>query len=86
MKLYGLAAKQGRHIEKSRMLAKAIGGFLKETFKGDVFERELPLPVLTSMDATAVLIEYPSLKLKSYDQKMRDLLVNAVVKGIRSNE
>ena len=86
MKLYSLAAKQGRHIEKSRTLAKAIGGFLKETFKGDVFTRELPLPVLNSMDATAVLIEYPSLQLNSYDQKMRDLFVNAVVKGIRSYE
>jgi N-acetylmuramoyl-L-alanine amidase len=86
VKMYGLAAKQGRHIEKSRALAKAIGGFLKDTFKGDLFARELPLPVLNSMDATAVLIEYPSLQVNSYDQKMRDLLVNAVVKGLRSYE
>jgi N-acetylmuramoyl-L-alanine amidase len=85
-KLYSLAAKQSRHIEKSRTLAKAIGGFLKETFKGDVFAGELPLPVLNSMDATAVLIEYPSLQLNSFDQKMRDLIVNAVVKGIGSYE
>lgn len=86
VKLYGLAAKQGGHIEKSRTLAKAIGGFLKDTFKGDVFARELPLPVLNYMDATAVLIEYPSLQLNSNDQKTRDLIVNAVVKGIRSYE
>jgi N-acetylmuramoyl-L-alanine amidase len=86
VKLYGLAAKQGRHIDKSRLLAKAIGGFLKDAFKGDVFTGELPLPVLNSMDAAAVLIEYPSLQMNSYDQKMRDLLVNALVKGIRSYE
>ena len=86
LKPYSLAARQARHIEKSRTLAKAIGGFLKDTFKGDVFARELPLPVLNSVDATAVLIEYPSLKLANYDQKMRDLLVNAVVKGIHSYE
>jgi N-acetylmuramoyl-L-alanine amidase len=86
VKLYGLAAKQGRHIEKSRTLAKATEGFLKDTFKGEVFARELPLPILNSMDAAAVLIEYPSLQQNSYDQKMRDLLVNAVVKGIGSYE
>ena len=86
VKRYGLPAKQGRHLEKSRALAKSIGGLLKDASKGDVIERELPLPVLTSMDAAAVLIEYPSLKLNSYDQKMRDLLVNAVVNGIRSYE
>lgn len=86
VKLYGLASKQGRHIEKSRTLAKTIAGFLKDTFKGDVLTRELPLPVLNYMDATAVLIEYPSLQLNSHDQKMRDLLVNAVVKGIQPHE
>ena len=86
LKPYSLAARQARHIEKSRTLAKTIGGFLKETFKEDVFTRELPLPLLNSMDATAVLIEYPSLRLTGYDQKMRELLVNAVVKGIRSHE
>ena len=86
VKRYGLPAKQGRHTEKSRALAKAIGGFLKGAFKGDVFMRELPLPVLNSVDAAAVLIEYPSLKLVSYDQKMRDLLVNAVVNGVQSYE
>ena len=86
VKLYGLFAKQDRHIEKSRALAKAIGGSLKDAFKGDVLARELPLPVLNSMDASAVLIEYPSLQQNSYDQKMRDLLVNAVVKGIQAYE
>jgi N-acetylmuramoyl-L-alanine amidase len=83
---YSLAATQSRHIEKSRSLAKAIGKALKDEFKRDVFTRELPLPVLSSIDSTAILIEYPSIQLNAYDQKMRDRLANAVVKGILSHE
>jgi len=83
---YSLAAIQNRHIEKSRSLAKAIGKALKDEFKGDVFTRELPLPLLSSIDSTAILIEYPSIQLNAYDQKMRDRLANAVVKGILSHE
>ena len=86
VKLYSLSARQGRHIEKSRALAIAIGASLKDEFKGDIFTRELPLPLLNSMDSTAVLIEYPSLQLNTYDQKMRDLFVNAIVEGISSSE
>ena len=85
-KSYSLAAIQSRHMEKSRSLAKAIGKALKDEFKGDVFTRELPLPVLSSIDSTAILIEYPSVQLNAYDQKMRDRLANAVVKGIQSHE
>ncbi len=83
---YSLAAIQSRHMEKSRSVAKAIGKALKDEFKGDVFIRELPLPVLSSIDATAILIEYPSIQLNAYDQKMRDRLASAVVKGIQYHE
>lgn len=83
---YSLAAIQSRHIGKSRSLAKAIGKALKIEFKGDVFIRELPLPLLSSIDSAAILIEYPSIQLISYDQKMRDRLANAVVKGVLSHE
>ena len=83
---YSLAAMQSRHMEKSRSLAKAIGKALKFEFKGDVFVRELPLPVLSSIDSAAILIEYTSMQMKAYDQKTRDRLANAVVKGIQSHE
>jgi len=82
VKLYRLSARQSRHIEKSRGLAMAIGQSLKDEFERDVFVQEMPLPILNSMDAGAVLIEYPSLRLNTYDQKMRERFVNAVVKGI----
>jgi N-acetylmuramoyl-L-alanine amidase len=83
---YSLADIQSRHREKSWSLAKAIGTALKIEFKGDVFIRELPLPVLSSIDSAAILIEYPSIQMNAYDQKMRDRLANAVVKGIQSHE
>jgi N-acetylmuramoyl-L-alanine amidase len=86
VKLYGLSARQSRHIEKSRVLAKAIGQALKGEFKGDVFAREMPLPILNSIDSTAVLIEYPSLQLNTYDQKMRDRFVKAILKGVSPHE
>lgn len=83
---YSLSAIQSRHLEESRSLAKAVSKALKDEFKGDVFTRELPLPVLSSIDSAAILIEYPSIQLNAYDQKMRDRLANAVVKGIQSHE
>ncbi|MDH4231138.1 MAG: N-acetylmuramoyl-L-alanine amidase [Nitrospirota bacterium] len=84
--LYSLSARQRRHIEKSRALAKAIGTSLKAEFKEDVVTREMPLPILNSMDSTAVLIEYPSLQLNTYDQQMRNRVANAILKGIQSYE
>lgn len=84
--LYSLNARQRRHIEKSRALAKAMGTSFKADFKGDVVLREMPLPILNSMDSAAILIEYPSLQLNIYDQKMRDRLVGALLKGIQSYE
>ena len=86
VKLYSLTSRQGRYIEKSRALAKALGKSLKDEFKADVFFRELSLPVLISANAAAVLIEYPSSQLTSYDLKMRGRFINAVVKGIQSYE
>jgi N-acetylmuramoyl-L-alanine amidase len=85
-KLYSLFTRQNRHIGKSRALSTAIGESLKNEFRKDVFIRELPLPVLYSMNASAVLIEYPSLQSFSSDPKMRGRFANAVLKGISAYE
>lgn len=85
-KIYSLSSRQNRHIDKSRTAAKVIGEIIKADFKMDVVLREMPLPILNSMDSPAILIEYPSLKSSSYDQKMRDKLVNSLLKGLLSNE
>lgn len=84
IRLYSLSARQARHIEKSRDLAKALGQSLKDAFKEEVILRDLPLPILNSIDSAALLIEYPSLKMNTYDQKTRERFINAMVKGIGS--
>lgn len=86
IKIYSLSARQYKHIDKSRAVAKVIGETVKADLKMDVVLKEMPLPILNSMDSPAILIEYPSLKFRSYDQKMRDKLVNSVLNGLLSYE
>jgi len=86
MKLYSISSRQNKSIERSRDLAKKIGESVKGEFDDEVILREMPLPVLNSVEAPAVLIEYPSLKSRTYDQKMRDKLVNSILKGIAAYE
>ncbi len=86
IKLYKLSARQNRHIEKSRTAAKALAEALKIEFKTETASRELPLPILTSIDAAAILIEYPLTVQKAFDQKERDRLINAIMKGLAGND
>ncbi|MBI5074728.1 MAG: N-acetylmuramoyl-L-alanine amidase [Nitrospirae bacterium] len=83
---YKLSARQTRHLDKSRAAAKALAEALKTEFKTETIARELPLPILTSIDAAAVLIEYPLAGQKTYDQKERDRLINAIIKGLAGYE
>ncbi|MBI5848805.1 MAG: N-acetylmuramoyl-L-alanine amidase [Nitrospirae bacterium] len=86
IKPYKLSARQNRHLDKSRAAAKAFSEALKADYKTEPISRELPLPILTSVDAAAVLIEYPLTSQKTYDQKEREKLINAVIKGLASRE
>jgi N-acetylmuramoyl-L-alanine amidase len=86
VKLYNLASRQARHIERSRALAAAMGKSFRRGFKKEVILRELPLPILVSMDSPAILIEYPSLLLNSYDKKTSAMLINAVMEGLGADE
>lgn len=79
---YSLVLRQKQHIGKSRALAEAIGKTLKEELQVEAIRRELPLPVLQSVGAPAVLIELPSPAYASYDQQMKAKLINAIMKGI----
>jgi N-acetylmuramoyl-L-alanine amidase len=85
-RLYRLSLRQNRHIEKSRAAAKSLGEAIKAEFKTDVIYRELPLPVLTSLDSPAILIEYPLADRKSYQQKDRERIINSVAKGLTISE
>jgi N-acetylmuramoyl-L-alanine amidase len=86
IRLFRLSSRQSRHIEESRAAAKAVADSIKADFKTEVLMRELPLPVLMSLDAPAMLIEYPLASQGTNDRKERDRLVNAVMKGLANND
>jgi len=86
IRLYKLSARQNRHLDRSRASAKALAEALKAEFKAETVSRELPLPILTSVDAAAVFIEYPLTAQKTYDQKERDRLINAILTGLGRHE
>jgi len=81
---YSLFSRQIRVLDKSRSLAAALSGALKPAFNKDVVLGELPLAVLNSVGAPAVLIELPDMKSFSSDQKARTRLVDALIKGINA--
>ena len=82
IRLYKLSLRQNRHLNKSRTIARSISDAIAADFKPGTIMRELPLPVLSSLDAPAILIEYPVTAKKTFRQKERDRLITAIVKGI----
>lgn len=86
IKQFSLSENQSRHAENSRKLSNAISEALKIEFKTDIILREMPLPVLSQIDAPAVLIEYPALTSVVYDQKMIGRFVNSIIMGIAAYE
>jgi len=86
VKLYRLSSRQNRHLDKSKAVAQNIAAAVKGEFKTATAARELPLPLLMSLDAPAVLIEYPLTAERTYDQKDRDRIINAIIKGLFVNE
>ena len=82
IRLYKLALRQNRHLDRSRTIARSVGDAITADFKPGAVVRELPLPVLSSLDAPAILIEYPVTAKKTFNQKERDRLITAIIKGI----
>jgi hypothetical protein len=83
--VYSLSLKQKKYAARSKALSDRIEKAIREEFKGDVIRREMPLPLINSVGAPAVLIELPSPKLVVYDQQMKTRLINALVNGIQAN-
>ncbi len=86
VRMYSSTSKQGRHLEKSKAAARTLGAAIRKEFKGTVGLRELPLPLLTSIDAPAVILEYPMAGTGGLDQKMRERIVKAVLAGVAAYE
>jgi N-acetylmuramoyl-L-alanine amidase len=80
--LYSLSSRQKKFLKKSKALSDSIGKAIKDEFQKDVIYRELPLPILNSAGAPAVLIEFPSPRFVSYDQLMKERLINSILNGI----
>jgi hypothetical protein len=84
--MYSSTSKQGKYLEKSRAIAKILATSIRKEFKGTVTLRELALPLLTSLDAPAVIIEYPLSETGVYDQKMKERVIKALLNGVVSYE
>lgn len=79
---HSLISRQLRYIEKSIALREAFGEIIKDEFKDEIIFREIPLPLLKSIGAPAVMIEVP--KAVIYDKASRAEFSNAILKGITS--
>ncbi len=80
--LYSLNSRQKRYVENSKRFAESLGKAIKDEFNFNVILREMPLPILNSVGAPSVLIEVPSPKDVSYDQKARIRLMDAIIRGL----
>jgi N-acetylmuramoyl-L-alanine amidase len=80
--IYSLSSRQRRFVGKSKALADAVQKAIGDEFKTDILRREMPVPVLNSAGAPAVLIESPSPRFVVYDQQMKTRLVKAIINGI----
>jgi N-acetylmuramoyl-L-alanine amidase len=79
---YRLSSRQKKYIGKSKILSDSIEKAIKDEFKIDVIHREMPLPLLNSVSAPCILIEFPSPRFFVYDQQMKTRLINSVINGI----
>lgn len=76
---YSLDMRQKKYIAKSKALADSLGKAIKEEFELEVVQRDMSLPILNSVSAASVLIEFPS---PGSDGQMKTKLINAIIKGL----
>lgn len=80
MNEYSIIARQRRFIEKSKALAEGMGKAIKDEFKKDVIYRKMELPLLSSVNAAAVMIEIPAATISDQSGKIR--VLDALFRGI----
>lgn len=78
--LSNMMYRQRRYIDKSKSLAEALGKAIKEDLKVEVVYREIPITLLDSIGAPAVLVELP--KSLVFDKEKRMRLSQTLMKGI----
>lgn len=78
---YSLEMKQKKYLSKSKELAESLIKVFREEFKEQIVLREMPLPLLNSIGAPAILIELPYSEFIMYDQQRKTKIVNAIIKA-----
>lgn len=78
--VFEMRYRQRRYIDKSKVFADAIGKAIKEDLKAEVVYREIPIELLRSIGAPAILVEIPGSI--TFDKDRRKKLVQALLKGI----
>ncbi|MFN3396760.1 MAG: N-acetylmuramoyl-L-alanine amidase [Thermodesulfovibrionales bacterium] len=78
--LFNMMYRQRRYIDKSKALAEALGRAIKEDLKIEVIYREVPITLLDSIGAPAVMVELPGSLVFDKGKRMR--LSQTLLKGI----
>ena len=79
---YRVAFSQKKYAGRSKVLTDALEKAIEGEFKEEVIRRVLPLPLLLSVSAPSVFLEYPSPEIVSYDQGMKTRMIRAISEGI----
>lgn len=78
--IFDMMHRQRRYVEKSKALAEAIGKAIKEDLKTEVVYREIPISLLNSIGAPAVMVEFAGNLVDDKEKRLR--LSRAILKGI----
>lgn len=78
--LFDMNYRQRPFVDRSRALAEAMGKAIKEDLKVDVIFREVPVSLLNSIGAPAIMVEFPRVAVDDKEKRMR--LSQTLLKGI----
>lgn len=81
---YSVSSAQRRYLFESKALSRAMGQALSGQLEVSVAYREMPLELLNSIGAPAIMVELPSDGL-DFDER-RGEIVSAIVRGIKAYE
>jgi N-acetylmuramoyl-L-alanine amidase len=77
---YAISSRQRKYLYESGLLAGVIEDMLKEGLEKKVYHREMPLDLLSSIGAPAVLVEVPSRGINYEEETLR--VASAIVLGV----
>jgi N-acetylmuramoyl-L-alanine amidase len=81
---YYMSSAQRRYLYQSKALSRALGGSLSDLLEVSVVYREMPIELLNTVAAPAVLVELPSSGI-DYEERLGEI-VSAIAEGIEAYE